>query len=132
MKWPWVSRVDHDRMVAEINSANRVAIEQMHRTTERLFAANADLTSKYHELARPVTVAPAPPATLNGTIGTEPKEVDPVARTIREQAGRDTHLANHLRQYARELRSAGLNDDAIVGKLVEWQTSEPEDHAASA
>jgi hypothetical protein len=59
------------------------------------------------------------------------REPDPIAQTIREQAGRDTHLANHLRKYAKELKDLGMTADAIVGKLVQWQTSEQEDHAAT-
>lgn len=135
MKWPLVSRTKFDAIVANRDTL-KLALDMAHASLSRheyesryLHGLLTETMQRHHELARPVTVAPTAPALV---VDAEPKEVDPVSRTIREQAGRDTHLANHLRQYARELRSAGLNDDAIVGKLVAWQTSEPEDHAASA
>lgn len=132
MKWPWVARAEHERIVAEIDEANRRCIEQMRRVTERLFDANADVVEKYHALAAPkpppvVTSLDTAPLTL-----TPAPEADAITKTIREEAGRDTHLAQHLRKYSRELKQQGLTDDEIVGKLVAWQTSEPEDHVASA
>lgn len=116
MRWPWVSRADHDRVVAELAAINRRTLDALTVTTERLFAANESAMAKYHELAMPKAPALYP--------AVEPKPPDPITKVIREQAGRDPVLLEHFRKYARELKAQGLTEDQIVGKLIAWQTSE--------
>ncbi len=103
-------------------------IHEMELRHERaLVAAEA----RYAELLSRVQVlAPTPQAVARAILDTPIKELDAVSRTIREQSEGNIQLANHLRRYAKKLRDNGFNADQIVGKLVAWQSTEP-DEAAS-
>lgn len=125
MTWrlPWVSRAAYERELVN----NQGLFENIRREIARTDAAEdryTDLLARYHELATPkpplITVQAEPPEILI-------KEADPISTVIREQAGKDTQLAAHLRRYANDLKRQGKSRDEIIGELVNWQTSEPKE-----
>lgn len=134
MRWPFVSRARYDdlerRRLADVagfhvelvEAAARVDIERAERIAEREAAERryAALLDKVLKTTEPLTVA--------ALLERSPKSIDEgqaeIAKVIREQAEGNVRLADHLRKYARELKAEGLSADAIVGKLVEWTSTE--------
>ena len=68
------------------------------------------------ELAAMTTTLLAPKATI------APKPRDPVADAIRQRANGDGCLMRHLSTWAMARRSEGDEDDAIIDRVLHWQS----------
>lgn len=135
MKAPFVSRATYDAVIAGHVQRAELLSDMVKEAAARLVAEReaheremVASEARYAELLalHRALVSPKEAAAVEGR---PPKPPSDVQKVIREQSmgpdGQTDHaLARHLRSYAAQLKRDGLNDDAIIGKLVGWFNTE--------
>lgn len=129
MRWPWVSRREHERQCQSRYSSSNAAFAQV---VDGLRGQLLDerkrydaLLDKYHalKLQGAVVVEPPMPPVI---VAAAP--ADPVREKIREQVRANpgiTGLGGYLSDYARELRDErNMAPAQIVEALGKWESSE--------
>ena len=123
MSWPWVNRADADARYAQY-------AEQVAALNAQLYAAQAKydalLVSHLAYLVPTKTESTAAPMPAPALVPVE-RKLSRIAQTIREHAAGDTRLAAWLWDKARDLKAAGKDEAYIVERLVEWDSTEPEE-----
>jgi phage I-like protein len=107
MAWPWVSR-ELLRTVVAAKDAELATVREA-LTVERQRA------EAWREQVAALT-APKPAAVL------PERTRDAVIDAIMQRAGSDGRLVRHLSSWAMKERTAGAEDQAIIDRIVHWQT----------
>lgn len=123
MRTPWVSREALEQARDEVAALRATLSRQIDRY-EALFV-------KYDALAVQATTASFPyprhatvaTPTLQLPVG--PRETNPVAERIRQEAGGDPKVAAHFWKYAADLKKQGKSPSEIA-ELIGWTTTDPQ------
>ena len=123
MSWPWVNRQDADARYAQY-ADQVVALNAQLSATQAKY--DALLVSHLAYLVPTKTESTAAPMPAPALVPVE-RKLSRIAQTIREHAAGDTRLAAWLWDKARDLKAAGKDEAYIVERLVEWDSTEPEE-----
>lgn len=100
MRWPWVSRAEYEKVVAELEAERQRARRREKRNSPRA----VEMIGTGEDAGVEVT------ATSTGFPSA-------IAKAIREVAGADRPLARHLRQFAAEQIAAEIPEREIVAAI---------------
>lgn len=128
MRTPWVSREALEQARDEVTMLRAALSRQLDRY-EALFVRYDALAV---QVATPVLPYPrhATVATPTLQIPAPPRETNPVAERIRQEAAGDPKVAAHFWKYAADLKKQGKSPSEIA-ELIGWTTTDPQPEQAS-